>query len=255
MNSGGSCRGSQSGVRTHRGCQRAPQGAGRRSIAALLACALMAVLLVPSAGLCQASRVSCTLYGGGGLLTPDDVSDLVDAWIGDQPDVVNLAGDTRHWFSVPFGVSFSIKAASWLDVRPEFGMEWIPLYLLSSGEDGDLRSTIWTYSPGISLLAASGAFRFGLGIQRCYAEVHWTDEVSDFSEVWRGNDFAYSVTIGFEKRFRRHFGWSSVVTYRWLLVDPVRTPHGERLWNRAEERNFRLDLSGFSLRGGPTVIF
>lgn len=230
-----------------------PAAPRARSFMLVFVALLLPLPAAPSRVAGDSRTVSLGLEFGVGLQRPDDVNDLIEHWIGEQ-SFSSLVGDTDLWPSFPGSADVTLRPAPWIDFRPEFVAEWTPLYLYAS--DGqDMRSYIISYTPGLSVGLRSGDFRLALGVHYSFARLRWKDEESGFAETWTGSQTGYSASAGFDRRWGKHLGWYCAVHYRWIRIDQLRTPRDETLWNLDAARDFRLDLSGFSIRGGPRLVF
>jgi len=191
---------------------------------------------------------------GVGIFEPDDINQLIDTWLHEQFEIVEIQGDTKVRPEINLSGYLSFALIKYLELRIE--MEYLyALTLFDSFDSDDLNITITNYNPGISVNLKFDILQFGGGIFKYFSKIKWEDNVFNFTDTWKGDNYGYHINVGLNRQLSSHIGFSSIVFYRKIIIEELTNENNQVLHLIPEKRNFNLDLSGFVLRLGLYYTF
>ncbi len=190
------------------------------------------------------------LEGGIIYTDPKDVNTSIESWVN------SIGSSTRgklyqdiHIGLVANGY-IALTPVKFLDIRPEFEYSYIPKSFKFDYGSKALDIGISSYSPGISVNFLLGVWRLGGGFFNYYCNIKWEDFQNDYSDTWKGDNFGYQVYGGINPKTKSNVGMSINFVYRNIVIEELRNSNNQVVMEEGEDRNFKLDLSGFEFRLG-----
>lgn len=188
--------------------------------------------------------------GGFTTLNGNDVKSLVNNWFTTYGNMYYQEGGFEQFIGGSGIVYMGFNFLKFLEVQPELDYSITSQWANKSIPADLLTIKINDLSPGVSFNFLYKQLQIGAGIYKHYISIRWQDNVSKFSDLWKGNNWGYNLNLGVNFQSKGSFGTSITFVYKNVIIDDFRNSYNDQLLILPEKSSFKLNFSQIELRFG-----